>query len=113
MTEYMQTDKKSPLKAEIKGERKFETVAEPDKKTAAESNARTNPEAFPSAELPPIKEVKFFSDPKAVKKKTQGSIVAFQLIFTALFCLIYKLCRTFTPELYLNISTYLERLFTW
>lgn len=63
--------------------------------------------------VPQIKEIKFFTDPKAVKKKTEGSIIAFQLIFTALFCVICKITQLFTPELYLNISTYLERLFSW
>lgn len=63
--------------------------------------------------VPQIKEIKFFTDPKAVKKKTEGSILAFQLIFTALFCVICMMTRLFAPELYLNISTYLERLFSW
>lgn len=63
--------------------------------------------------VPQIKEIKFFTDPKAVKKKTEGSIIAFQLIFTALFCLVCKITQLFAPELYLNISTYLERLFSW
>lgn len=63
--------------------------------------------------VPQIKEIKFFTDPKAVKKKTEGSIIAFQLIFTALFCVICKITQLFAPELYLNISTYLERLFSW
>lgn len=63
--------------------------------------------------VPQIKEIKFFTDPKAVKKKTEGSIIAFQLIFTALFCVICMMTRLFAPELYLNISTYLERLFSW
>lgn len=62
---------------------------------------------------PEIKEVKFFSDPKTVKKKTQGGILAFQTIFTLLFCLFYTLTRYLAPELQQNISAYLERLFGW
>ncbi|MCI8603376.1 MAG: hypothetical protein HFE79_04435 [Ruminiclostridium sp.] len=60
-----------------------------------------------------IKEIKFFSDPKTVKKKTQGSILTFQIAFSVLFCLFYKLTQLLAPELYHNISTYLERLFGW
>lgn len=112
MTEYIQFDKKSPLKAEIKGETKAETI-EANKETSAESVQPPPPEPHLAPEAPPIKEVKFFSDPKAVKKKTQGSIIAFQLIFTALFCLLYKLTEALAPELYINISAYLERLFGW
>lgn len=101
MTEYIQTDKKAPLKAEVKGEIKTDITE------------LATPEITPSSEAPPVKEVKFFSDPKVVKKKTQSSIVTFQLVFTAIFCLIYKLTALFAPELYLNVSTYLERLFGW
>lgn len=60
-----------------------------------------------------VKEIKFFSDPKTVKKKTQGSIIRFQLIFSGLICLLLKLTQAFTPELYDNINAYLERLFGW
>lgn len=63
--------------------------------------------------VPEIKEIKFFSDPKTVKKKTQGSILTFQIAFSVLFCLFYKLTQLLAPELYHNISTYLERLFGW
>ncbi|MBD5113749.1 MAG: hypothetical protein HDT46_00865 [Ruminococcaceae bacterium] len=77
---------------------------------AAETREARDGELTP---VPQIKEIKFFTDPKKVKKKTEGSIIAFQLIFTALFCAVYKLAELFAPELYLNISTYLERLFRW
>lgn len=70
-------------------------------------------ETVSPANAPEIKEVKFFSDPKTVKKKTQGSILAFQTGFAVLFCLLYKLAQLFIPELYYNINTYLERLFGW
>lgn len=60
-----------------------------------------------------VKEIKFFSDPKTVKKKTQSSITRFQLIFSGLICLLLKLTEIFTPQLYENINAYLERLFSW
>lgn len=63
--------------------------------------------------VPEIKEIKFFSDPRTVKKKTQGSILTFQIAFSVLFCLFYKLTQLLAPELYYNISIYLERLFGW
>lgn len=107
MTEYTQTDKKIPLKAEIRGE------AKPDTAGITESADGEIPVIPPEFEAQPVKEIKFFSDPKAVKKKTQGSITVFQIIFTVLFCLVCKLTELLAPELYLNISTYLERLLRW
>ena len=59
------------------------------------------------------REVQFFTAPKAVIKKTQLSITAFQLITSAAVCLLLKLCSLFAPELFANIHLYLERLFTW
>lgn len=99
MTEYVQAE----LKLLSKDEKVSETK---DENRAVQIEPTVN-------EPPQIKEVKFFSDPKAVKKKTQRSIIAFQVIFTALFCLVYKLTALLAPELYLNVSTYLERLFGW
>lgn len=73
-------------------------------------------EIFGTSAPPPLprdREIRFFTDPKTVKKKTEGEIIAFQVAFTALFCLAYKLTELFSPELYMNISAYLERLFGW
>lgn len=149
MTEYVQADKKSTIKARVNYETKSNKKAEAEGEKTAETEVRkiykpismpfsepasapvpepvsefnsvpdsdtvlkTGTETSPIIEAPPIKEVKFFSDPKAVKKKTQGSIVAFQIIFVTLFCLAYKLAKVFTPELYINVSSYLEQLFGW
>ncbi|MCM1055742.1 MAG: hypothetical protein NC394_09520 [Bacteroides sp.] len=66
-----------------------------------------------SSAAPQIKEIGFFTAPKRVKKKTEGSIIAFQVIFTAVFCLMYRLSAIAAPELYFNINAYLERLFGW
>lgn len=70
-------------------------------------------EIFGTSAPPQVKEIKFFTAPKTVKKKTEGEIIAFQVAFTVLFCLAYKLTALFSPELYMNISAYLERLFGW
>ena len=58
-------------------------------------------------------EVRFFTAPKAVTKKTQLSITAFQLITSAAVCLLLKACQLFSPQLFDNLRIYLERLFTW
>ena len=61
----------------------------------------------------PNREVRFFTAPKPVIKKTQLSITAFQLITAAAFCLLLKLCALFAPELFANIHLYLIHLFRW
>ena len=58
-------------------------------------------------------EVRFFTAPKPVIKKTQLSITAFQLITAATVCLLLKLCALFAPELFANIHLYLQHLFRW
>ena len=58
-------------------------------------------------------EVRFFTSPKAVIKKTQLSITAFQLITSAAVCLLLKICGLLSPQLFANLHQYLERLFLW
>lgn len=58
------------------------------------------------------RELKFFSEPKKVVKKTQGSIISFQLFTSLLFCLILFLSRIAVPQLYENIHIFLTRLFS-
>lgn len=64
---------------------------------------------------PPVqdREVRFFTSPKAVIKKTQLSITAFQLITSGAVCLLLKICGLFSPQLFANLHQYLERLFLW
>ena len=72
------------------------------------------PEAQPeSPALTQSREVRFFTSPKAVTKKTQLSITAFQLITSAAVCLLLKICDLFSPQLFSNLHQYLERLFLW
>ena len=59
------------------------------------------------------REVRFFTDPKPVIKKTQLSITAFQLITAAAVCLLLKACGMFAPELFANLHLYLEHMFRW
>ena len=73
-------------------------------------------ETQPAEELSPAvqsREVQFFTAPKAVIKKTQLSITAFQLITSAAVCLLLKACQLFSPQLFDNLRIYLEHLFTW
>lgn len=70
-------------------------------------------ETPPLTEAPPSSEVRFFTDPKPVIKKTQLSITAFRLITAAAFFLLLKLCDLFAPELFANIHLYLTRMFIW
>lgn len=58
-------------------------------------------------------EVRFFTSPKSVVKKTQLSITAFQLITAAVVCLLLKACDLLSPQLFANIHRYLEHLFRW
>ncbi len=58
------------------------------------------------------REPKFFSEPKKVVKKTEGSIISFQLFTSLLFCLILFLSRIAVPQLYENIHIFLTRLFS-
>lgn len=83
---------------------------------AEQTNANltpNEPRTIETAEQTERPEIRFFTDPKTVRKLTQAAVVRFQIIFTALFCLLYKAAEAFTPELYVNINTYLERLFRW
>lgn len=67
--------------------------------------------------VPPIvthiskKEPKFFSEPKKVKKKTEGSILAFQILTSLIFCLLLFLSRIGAPQLYDNLHIFLTRIF--
>lgn len=61
----------------------------------------------------PNREVRFFTSPKAVTKKTQLSITMFQLVTAGAVCLLLKLCGLFSPELFSNLRRYLEHLFLW
>ena len=73
-------------------------------------------EAPPNQELyhiTPNREVRFFTSPKAVTKKTQLSITLFQLITAGAVCLLLKLCDLFSPQLFANLRQYLEHLFLW
>ena len=73
-------------------------------------------EARPAENLSPTaagREVRFFTAPKAVIKKTQLSITAFRLITAAAVCLLLKLCELFSPQLFANLRLYLEHLFLW
>ena len=72
------------------------------------AEARTEPAAPLQS-----REVRFFTAPKAVTKKTQLSITAFQLITSAAVCLLLKLCDLLSPQLFANLSRYLEHLFLW
>ena len=75
-----------------------------------------------SADLPTLtetptpqqnEEVRFFTSPKPVSRKTQLSITVFQLLTSAAFCLLLKACELLSPQLFANIHLYLERLFRW
>ena len=70
-------------------------------------------ETPPNAETQPSREVRFFTDPKPVIKKTQLSITVFQLTTAAAVCLLLKVCDLFAPELFANIHLYLTHLFKW
>ena len=59
------------------------------------------------------REVRFFTSPKAVIKKTQLSITVFQLLTAAAVCLLLKACDLLSPELFANLRFCLERLFLW
>lgn len=59
------------------------------------------------------KEIAFFSDPKAVKRKTQRHIFGFQAVTAAAVCLIMLLLHLCAPELYENLHLYYLRLFQW
>lgn len=78
----------------------------------AQALTETPPPAEPAAPQP-SREVRFFTAPKPVIKKTQLSITAFQLITAAAVCLLLKLCALFAPELFANIHLYLTHLFRW
>ena len=58
-------------------------------------------------------EVRFFTAPKPVIKKTQLSITAFQLITAAAICLLLKVCGLLSPQLFANLRLYLQHLFLW
>ena len=67
-----------------------------------------------SATVPlPNREVRFFTSPKAVTKKTQLSITVFQLLTAAAVCLLLKACDLLSPQLFANLRLCLERLFLW
>ena len=77
---------------------------------------QTLPETPPLTDPRPAdsnREVRFFTAPKPVIKKTQLSITAFQLTTAAAVCLLLKLCALFAPELFANIHLYLTHLFRW
>ena len=59
------------------------------------------------------REVRFFTAPKTVVKKTQLSITAFQLITAIAVYLLLKACAIFSPQLFDNLRLYLEHLFLW
>ena len=59
------------------------------------------------------KEVRFFTAPKTVVKKTQLSITVFQLLTAGAVCLLLKVCDLFSPQLFENLRLCLERLFLW
>lgn len=70
----------------------------------------------PQQELPPPPqsgEVRFFTSPKTVTKKTQLSITLFQLITSGAVCLLLKLCDLLSPQLFANLRQYLQHLFLW
>lgn len=56
-------------------------------------------------------EPNFFSDPKKVKKKTQRSIVIFQLGVCGAVCGIMLFSKLAVPQLYENLHIYLTRFF--
>ena len=73
-------------------------------------------ETQPAEELIPAaqnNEIRFFTDPKTVTKKTQLSITAFQLFTSAAVCLLLKACDLLSPQLFANLRLYLEHLFLW
>ena len=74
---------------------------------------QTIEDAPPLTETRQTDEVRFFTAPKPVIKKTQLSITAFQLATAASVCLLLKLCALFAPELFANIRLYLTHLFRW
>ncbi|MCM1298821.1 MAG: hypothetical protein NC203_03780 [Firmicutes bacterium] len=57
------------------------------------------------------RELKFFTEPKRVRKKTQKSIFAFQLTASLILCLIMLLSRMAAPQLYDNLHAFLTRIF--
>ncbi|MCH5199790.1 MAG: hypothetical protein J1F60_02430 [Oscillospiraceae bacterium] len=71
------------------------------------------PVTDPPYPLTSDREVRFFTSPKAVTRKTQLSITVFQLITAGTVCLLLKLCAIFSPELFSNLRRYLEHLFLW
>lgn len=57
------------------------------------------------------REIAFFSEPKRVKKKTQRSIVIFQLGVCGAVCGIMLFSKLAVPQLYENLHIYFMRLF--
>lgn len=110
---------KIPVNAE-KGEDKQEQVHSEEQRQIREreqSEASKQAQSQDNAVIPPIvkniskKETKFFSEPKKVKKKTEGSIIGFQLITSFIFCLLLLLSRLGAPQLYDNLQLFLSRVF--
>lgn len=110
---------KIPVNAE-KEEDKQEQVHNEEQRQIWEreqSEASKQAQSQDNAVIPPIvkniskKETKFFSEPKKVKKKTEGSIIGFQLITSFIFCLLLLLSRLGAPQLYDNLQLFLSRVF--
>lgn len=110
---------KIPVNAE-KEEDKQEQVQREERQQIREreqSEASKQAQSQDNAVIPPIvkniskKETKFFSEPKKVKKKTEGSIIGFQLITSFIFCLLLLLSRLGAPQLYDNLQLFLSRVF--
>lgn len=110
---------KIPVNAE-KEEDKQEQVHSEEQRQIWEreqSEASKQAQSQDNAVIPPIvkniskKETKFFSEPKKVKKKTEGSIIGFQLITSFIFCLLLLLSRLGAPQLYDNLQLFLSRVF--
>lgn len=75
---------------------------------------QTAPHTPETQAIPPHnREVRFFTSPKAVIKKTQLSITVFQLLTATAVCLLLKACELLSPQLFDNLRLCLEHLFLW
>lgn len=103
------TPKNPPVQLTEKKEKKEKKEIKTEK---AADNLSPSLPPLPKDLFPmPQKELKFFSEPKKVIKKTQGSILSFQIFTSLIFCLIFLLSKAAVPELYENLHIFFTGLF--
>lgn len=110
---------KIPTEVDKEGERGQEWKQEESRLQEKEQfgEREETPAPAENMNIPPVvrniskKETKFFSEPKKVRKKTEGSILGFQVITSFVFCLLLLLSRLGAPQLYDNLQLFLSRVF--